>query len=279
MENRPTAAPRHERPLPRGSQPLQLYSCATPNGQKVTIALEAAGAAYDAHFTSILAGDQFGAAFTAACPNQKIPLLIDTAGPAGGGGSAAGAPGAAVGGEAEAVGAAAATADFPVMESGAILLYIAERFPAAGLLPVGDPAARAVALQWLFWVAGAAPYLGQYGHFKVYAKERIPYAVARYEMEACRLLDVIDRRLGGSAWLGGDAFGVADCAAYPWVVCLDKFYKAAAETRLADRAHVQRWMAACAALPAVKKGMLINAFDEDAEFHEYSTAGTLAADA
>lgn len=278
MENRPTAAPRHERPLPRGAQPLQLYSCATPNGQKVTIALEAAGAAYDAHFTSIFAGDQFGAEFTAACANQKIPLLIDTTGPAGGGGTAtAGDPAAA--GDGTAGGGAASAADFPVMESGAILLYIAEKFPAAGLLPVGDPAARSVALQWLFWVAGAAPYLGQYGHFKVYAKERIPYAEGRYEMEACRLLDVMDRRLSASAWLGGDAFGVADCAAYPWVVCVDKFYNAAQETRLADREHVQRWMAACAALPAVQKGMLINAFDNDAEFHEYSTPGTLAADA
>lgn len=260
MENRPTAAPRHERPLPRGTHPLQLYSCATPNGQKVTIALEAAGAAYDAHFTDIFAGDQFGAAFTAACPNQKIPLLIDTAGPAADGSTAA---------------TAAAPADFAVMESGAILLYIAEKFPASGLLPT-DPAARAVALQWLFWVAGAAPYLGQYGHFKVYAKERIPYGVARYEMEACRLLDVMDRRLADSAWLGGATFSVADCAAYPWVVCLDKYYKAAAETHLADREHLQRWMAACAALPAVKKGMVINAIDKDAEFHEYSTAGTAA---
>ncbi|GAB0491168.1 hypothetical protein MMPV_002420 [Pyropia vietnamensis] len=254
MENRPTAAPRHERPLPRGNHPLQLYSCATPNGQKVTIALEVAGAAYDAHFTDIFEGDQFGAEFTAACPNQKIPLLIDTAGPA------------AAEGE-------TATTDFPVMESGAILLYIAEKFPESGLLPVGDPAARAVALQWLFWLAGAAPYLGQYGHFKVYAKERVPYAIARYEMEACRLLDVMDRRLSTSTWLGGDAFGVADCAAYPWVMCLDKYYKAAEETRLAERQHVQRWMAACADLPAVKKGMIINVMDKDAEFHEYSTAG------
>jgi len=258
MENRPTAAPRHERPLGRGTQRLQLYSCATPNGQKVTIALEAAGAAYDAHFTSIFDGDQFGAAFTAANPNQKIPTLIDTAGPADGGGGGG-------------------ASDVPLMESGAILLHIAEAYPDAGLLPA-DAAGRTVALQWLFWLAGAAPYFGQYGHFRRRSKttEALPYPLRRYEMETCRLLDVLDRRLAAAPFVGGDAFSIADCAVYPWVVCLDAFYDAAAEVRLADRPHLQRWMGVLRDMPAVKKGMTINAFDKDAEFHEYSSAGKAA---
>jgi len=251
MENRPTAAPRHERPLPRGKHRLQLHSMATPNGQKVTIALEATGAAYDAHYADITAGDQYGAAFTAANPNQKIPLLIDTAGPLAGGG----------------------TGDVPLMESGAILLYLADAFPASGLLPA-DPAARAVALQWLFWVAGAAPYWGQFGHFAFYQPTKLPYPIARYTMEAVRLLDVLDRRLADAPWVGGSTFSVADCAAYPWVECLVHRYQAGETLHVDERPHLKRWRAACAAHPAVKKGMLINGVADGSEFRTYSTAGS-----
>ncbi|MBV2235541.1 MAG: glutathione-dependent disulfide-bond oxidoreductase, partial [Sterolibacterium sp.] len=191
--NRPIAGATHERELPRGQHPLQLYSLATPNGVKVTILLEEllaaghSGAEYDAWPIRIMDGDQFSSGFVAVNPNSKIPALLDYSHP-----------------------------DAPqrVFESGAILLYLAEKFGA--LLPT-EPAARTECLSWLFWQMGAGPILGGgFGHFYVYAPEKFAYAINRFTMEAKRQLDVLDRRLAETPWIGGEHYSIADIAIWPW---------------------------------------------------------------
>src|SRR5881394_3020095 len=196
--NRPIAGPTHDKELPVGRHPLQLYSLATPNGVKVTVMLEEllalghAGAEYAAWLVRINEGEQFGSGFVAANPNSKIPVLVDRSG----------------------------AAPIRVFESGAILLHLAEKF--AALLPV-EGVARAECLSWLFWQMGAAPFLGGgFGHFYAYAPSKIEYAIDRYAMEVKRQLDVLDRRLGESAYLAGEEYTIADIAVWPWYGTLVK---------------------------------------------------------
>ncbi|WP_454918910.1 glutathione-dependent disulfide-bond oxidoreductase [Xanthobacter sediminis] len=234
--NRPVAGPTHDKALPVGRHPLQLYSLATPNGQKVTILLEEllalghSGAEYDAWLIRINEGDQFSSGFVAANPNSKIPALVDHSGPA----------------------------PVRVFESGAILLYLAEKFGA--FLPT-EPAARAECLSWLFWQMGSAPYLGGgFGHFYAYAPVKIEYAIDRFTMEAKRLLDVLDRRLAESPYLAGEAYTIADMAALPWYGGLVKgwLYDAATFLKVEDYKNVQRWADAILARPAVRRGRMVN---------------------
>src|SRR5277367_3211442 len=190
--NRPVAGPTHEKELPVGRHPLQLYSLGTPNGVKVTILLEEllalglSGVEYDAWLIKIQEGDQFGSGFVAANPNSKIPALLDRSGPK----------------------------PIRVFESGSILLYLAEKF---GAFLTKDPAKRTEALNWLFWQMGSAPYLGGgFGHFYAYAPIKIEYAIDRFAMETKRQLDVLNRRLAESEYLAGDEYTIADIAVFPW---------------------------------------------------------------
>ncbi|MGQ3676061.1 glutathione-dependent disulfide-bond oxidoreductase [Xanthobacter sp. TB0139] len=233
--NRPIAGPTHEQALPVGHHPLQLYSLATPNGQKVSIMLEEllalghAGAEYDAWFINIGKGDQFSSGFVEVNPNSKIPALMDRSGPE----------------------------PVRVFESGAILLYLAEKFGA--LMPQG--AARAEALSWLFWQMGSAPYVGGgFGHFYAYAPEKFEYPINRFTMEAKRLLDVLNRRLGEARYLAGDAYSIADIAAFPWYGGLVKgwLYEAAEFLQVQEYTHVIRWADEIAARPAVVRGRMVN---------------------
>lgn len=246
--NRPIAGPTHDRELPVGRHPLQLYSLATPNGVKVTVMLEEllaaghGGAEYDAWLIRINQGDQFSSGFVAANPNSKIPALIDRSG-------------------AEPV---------RVFESGAILLYLAEKFGA--FLPTDLPA-RTETLSWLFWQMGAAPILGGgFGHFYAYAPVKIEYAIDRYAMEVKRQLDVLDRRLGESAYLGGPDYTIADIAAWPWYGALaqGQVYGAGEFLQVQSYANVQRWTAAIAERPAVKRGRIVNRAmgDPSEQLHE-----------
>ena len=234
--NRPIAGPTHDKDLPVGEHALQLYSMATPNGVKVTIMLEELlaaghkGAEYDAWLINISDGDQFSSGFVGANPNSKIPALMDhsTATPT------------------------------RVFESGAILLYLAEKF--GTFLPT-DPAARTETLNWLFWLQGSAPYLGGgFGHFYAYAPEKMEYPINRFAMEAKRQLDVLDRRLGESTYLGGDDYTIADMATYPWYGSLvqNKTYEAAEFLDTASYKNVNRWSDAIAARPAVVRGRKVN---------------------
>jgi GST-like protein len=234
--NRPIAGATHERALPVGAHPLQLYSLATPNGQKVTILLEellAAGvtaAEYDAYTVDILKGEQFGSDFVAINPNSKIPALVDR------------------------------SVDPPVrlFESGAILLYLAEKF---GKFVPTAPAARAACLTWLFWQVGSAPYVGGgFGHFYKYAPTRIEYAIDRFTMETKRQLDVLDRHLAGHAYLAGAEYTIADMATWPWYggLLLNHVYDAAEFLDAASYTHVLRWAREIAARPAVVRGVRVN---------------------
>jgi GST-like protein len=234
--NRPTAGATHERALPIGRHPLQLYSLATPNGVKVTVMLEEllalghAGAEYDAWPIRISDGEQFGSGFVAVNPNSKIPALLDRSGPM----------------------------PIRVFESGAILLYLAEKFGA--LLPT-DAATRAECLSWLFWQAGAAPYLGGgLGHFYAYAPTKIEYAIDRYAMEVKRQLDVLDRRLAESPYLAGADYTIADIAVWPWYGALAKglLYGVGEFLQVQDYVHVRRWTELIAQRPAVKRGRMVN---------------------
>ena len=234
--NRPTAGPTHEKTLPVGKQPLQLYSLATPNGVKVTILLEellALGhkeAEYDAWLIKIGEGDQFGSGFVDINPNSKIPALLDRS----------------------------VEPPVRVFESGSILLYLAEKF--GELLPKA-PAERTETLNWLFWQMGAAPYLGGgFGHFYLYAPEKIEYAINRFTMEAKRQLDVLDRRLGESRYLAGDSYTIADIAVWSWYgqVALGNVYSAAEFLAAEGYTHVQRWAREIAERPAVKRGLRVN---------------------
>jgi GST-like protein len=235
--NRPLAGATHERALPVGRHPLQLYSLATPNGVKVTVLLEEllalghAGAEYDAWLVRINEGEQFGSGFVAINPNSKIPALVDRSG-------------------AEPV---------RVFESGAILLYLAEKFGGA-FLPVGG-SARAECLSWLFWQMGAAPFLGGgFGHFYAYAPEKIEYAIDRYAMETKRQLDVLDRRLAESAYLAGDEYTIADIAVWPWYGTLAKgqLYGAGEFLQVHEYRNVVRWTDEIARRPAVRRGRKVN---------------------
>ena len=234
--NRPVASPTHEKELPVGRHPLQLYSLGTPNGVKVTILLEEllalghAGAEYDAWLIKIGDGDQFGSGFVAINPNSKIPALLDRSG----------------------------MKPVRVFESGSILLYLAEKFGA--FLPQ-DIAARTETLNWLFWQIGSAPYLGGgFGHFYAYAPIKIEYAIDRFAMEVKRQLDVLDRRLAESKYLAGDDYTIADIAVFPWYGGLVKGwqYDAAEFLSVQDYRNVQRWADAILARPAVKRGRMVN---------------------
>ena len=236
--NRPIAGPTHDKPLPVGEHPLQLYSLGTPNGAKVSIMLEEllaaghSGAEYDAWYIDIGEGDQFGSGFVEVNPNSKIPALLDRSDP-----------------------------DHPqrVFESGAILLYLAEKFGA--FLPT-ERAARTEALSWLFWQMGAAPFLGGgFGHFFVYAPVKIEYAIDRYSMEVKRQYDVLDRHLADRRFMAGDEYSIADIAIWPWygAVALGQAYEGAAEfLSLRDYRNVMRWVEEVAARPAVKRGRRVN---------------------
>jgi GST-like protein len=245
--NRPIAGPIQEAELPVGRHPFQLYSLATPNGQKVTIMFEEllaaghGGAEYDAWLIRI-DGHQFDSGFVAVNPNSKIPALMDRSGPE----------------------------PFRIFESGAILLHLAEKFGA--FLPAGGKA-RAETLSWLFWQMGSAPYLGGgFGHFYAYAPIKIEYAIDRFAMETKRQLDVLDRRLAESEFLGGDAFSIADIAVFPWYGGLAKgeLYGAAEFLQVQDYKHLQRWTDAIAARPAVKRGRMVNRAwgDPASQLHE-----------
>jgi len=235
--NRPIAGPTHDRDLPVGRHPLQLYSLATPNGVKVTVMLEEllelghSGAEYDAWLIRINEGEQFGSGFVAANPNSKIPALMDRSGPQ----------------------------PVRVFESGAILLYLAEKFGDA-FLPAGG-AQRAECLSWLFWQMGSAPFLGGgFGHFYAYAPEKIEYAIDRYAMEVKRQLDVLDRRLAESAYLAGDEYTIADMAVWPWYGALAKgqLYEAGEFLQVQEYTHVLRWTNEIAARPAAQRGRMVN---------------------
>ena len=254
--NRPTAGATHERELPVGDHPLQLYSLATPNGQKVTILLEEllaaghAGAEYDAWLIRINEGDQFGSGFVGINPNSKIPALLDRSGPE----------------------------PIRVFESGAILLHLAEKFGA--FLPT-DPAGRAETLSWLFWQMGSAPYLGGgFGHFYAYAPTKIEYAVDRFAMEAKRQLDVLDRRLAEHDYLAGDTYTIADIAVWPWYggLVLGRLYDAAEFLQVQDYTHVRRWAEAIDARPAVRRGRFVNRITGDPaeQLHERHDASDFA---
>jgi GSH-dependent disulfide-bond oxidoreductase len=234
--NRPIAGPTHEKELPVGRHPLQLYSQGTPNGVKVTVMLEELlalgrhGAEYDAWLIRIGQGDQFGSGFVAANPNSKIPALADRSGPK----------------------------PIRVFESGAILVYLAEKF--REFLPTETPA-RAECLSWLFWQMGSAPYLGGgFGHFYAYAPTKIEYAIDRYAMEVKRQLDVLDHRLAESEYVAGPAYTIADMAIWPWYGGLAKgwLYEAAEFLSVQEYKNVQRWADLIYERPAVQRGRMVN---------------------
>lgn len=208
---------------------IQLYSLATPNGQKISVALEEMGIAYEAHTINILKGEQFSPEFVRINPNSKIPAIVDPDGPNG--------------------------QSISIMESGAILLYLAEK---SGLFLASDPILRMETIQWLFFqMASIGPMFGQFGHFYKYAGEKCthPYPVERYTTEAKRLLAVLDKHLSTRTMMVGEEFSIADMAIFPWVHCLGHFYKAESQLQLAQYTHVHRWLATCLARPAVQRGM------------------------
>jgi GST-like protein len=249
--NRPIAGATHQQELPVGRHPLQLYSLATQNGQKVTIMLEELlalghGAEYDAWLVRIN-GEQFGSGFVDINPNSKIPALVDRSGPE----------------------------PVRVFESGAILLYLAEKFGA--LLPK-DPAARTECLSWLFWQMGSAPFIGGgFGHFYHFAPLKIEYAINRYAMETKRLLDVLDQHLAKHTWIAGDEYSIADIAAFPWFGGLVKgwVYGAAEFLSVHEYRNVLRWADAMLARPAVQRGRMVNrtSGDPSQQLHERHDAG------
>jgi GST-like protein len=234
--NRPISGPTHDKDLLVGRHPLQLYSLATPNGVKVTTMLEEllalghSGAEYDAWLIRIGDGEQFGSGFVEANPNSKIPALWDQSGPK----------------------------PIRVFESGAILLYLAEKFGA--FLPT-EASARAECLSWLFWQMGSAPYLGGgFGHFYAYAPTKIEYAIDRFAMETKRQLDVLDKQLAGNEYVAGSEYTIADMAIWPWYGGLVKgwLYEAAEFLAVQDYKHVQRWADAIGERPAVRRGRMVN---------------------
>lgn len=246
--NRPIAGPTHEKALPIGCHPLQLYSLGTPNGVKVTIMLEEllalghCGAEYDAWLIRIADGEQFSSGFVAVNPNSKIPALLDRS----------------------------AVKPVRVFESGSILVYLAEKFDA--FLP-RDAAARAECLSWLFWQVGSAPYLGGgFGHFYAYAPTKIEYAIDRFAMEVKRQLDVLDRRLAESEYVAGTDYTIADMAIFPWYGGLAKgwLYGAAEFLSVHEHRNVQRWADRLLARPAVQRGRMVNRIsgEPSSQLHE-----------
>ena len=246
--NRPIAGPTHDKDLPVGKHPFQLYSLATPNGVKVTVMLEELlalghkGAEYDAHLINIMDGDQFGSGFVAVNPNSKIPALMDHS----------------------------TTPPTRIFESGAMLLYLAEKFDA--FLPK-DHAKRAECLSWLFWQMGSAPYLGGgFGHFYAYAPEKIEYCIDRFAMEVKRQLDVLDRHLAQNEYMCGGEYTIADMAIWPWYGALVKglVYDAATFLQTHEYTHVVRWTDQIAARPAVKRGRMVNRVwgEPESQLHE-----------
>ncbi|HJL40996.1 MAG TPA: glutathione-dependent disulfide-bond oxidoreductase [Myxococcales bacterium LLY-WYZ-16_1] len=234
--NRPVAGPTHDAELPLGKHPLQLYSMATPNGVKATILLEEllqaghSGAEYDAWMIRIAEGEQFSSGFVSVNPNSKIPALVDRS----------------------------TSPPTRVFESGAIMLYLAEKFGA--FLPEGHQE-RTECLCWLFWQMGSAPYLGGgFGHFFNYAPEKIEYAIDRYAMEAKRQLDVLDRNLARRPFVAGDEYTIADMAIWPWYgsLALGRMYDAAEFLAVHTYEHVQRWARTVSERPAVKRGRMVN---------------------
>jgi GST-like protein len=254
--NRPVSGATHEKELPVGRHPLQLYSLGTPNGVKVTVMLEEllalghTGAEYDAWLIKIGDGDQFGSGFVAINPNSKIPALLDHSGPK----------------------------PIRVFESGAILMYLAEKFGA--FLPT-EASARAECLSWLFFQMGSAPYLGGgFGHFYAYAPTKIEYAIDRFTMEAKRLLDVLDKRLADNQYLAGDVYTIADMANWPWYAGLVKFDQYGATEFIAahEYKNVLRWADAIHTRPAVKRGRMVNRMqgEPSGQLHERHDASDFA---
>lgn len=256
--NRPIAGATHEKPLPIGAHPLQLYSLGTPNGVKVTVLLEELlalghrGAEYDAWLVNILEGEQFGSGFVEVNPNSKIPALLDRSGPT----------------------------PVRVFESAAILLYLAEKF--GEFLPTTQPA-RAECLSWVFWQMGSAPYLGGgFGHFYAYAPIKIEYCINRFTMEVKRQLDVLDRNLADRRYIAGDTYTVADMAIYPWYGVLTEgelYNDSATFLDVGTYKHVLRWAAEMAARPAVARGRRVNRIwgPEDQQLKERHAASDLDA--
>ncbi len=246
--NRPIAGPTHEKELPVGRHPLQLYSLATPNGQKVTIMLEEllaqghSGAEYDAWLIKISDGEQFGSGFVGVNPNSKIPALMDRSGPK----------------------------PIRVFESGAILLYLAEKF---GAFVPTEPALRAECLSWLFWQMGSAPYLGGgFGHFYAYAPVKIEYAIDRFAMEVKRQMDVLDRQLADNEYVAGADYTIADIAIFPWYGGMAKGLRYGAGEFLSvhEYKNVSRWADKILARPAVRRGNMVNRVQGDpaSQLHE-----------
>jgi GSH-dependent disulfide-bond oxidoreductase len=246
--NRPVSGATHEKDLPVGRHPLQLYSMGTPNGVKVTILLEEllalghSGAEYDAWLIRIMQGEQFGSGFVAVNPNSKIPALMDRSGPT----------------------------PIRVFESGAILMYLAEKF--GEFLP-REAALRAECLSWLFWQMGSAPYVGGgFGHFYAYAPVKIEYAIDRFTMETKRQLDVLDKLLSGRRYVTGDAYTIADMAIWPWYghVALGGAYNAGEFLQVQEYTHLLRWAEEIGARPAVQRGRMVNRTvgDPSTQLHE-----------
>ena len=234
--NRPISGATHEKDLPVGQHPFQLYSLATPNGVKVTVMLEEllaaghTGAEYDAWLIRINEGEQFGSGFVAVNPNSKIPALMDRSG----------------------------TVPFRVFESGAILLHLANKFNA--FMPT-DPIAKAECLSWLFWQMGSAPYLGGgFGHFYAYAPFKMEYPINRFAMEVKRQMDVLDKRLANNRYLAGDEYTIADIAVWPWYgnLAMGIQYDAGEFLQVQDYTHVQRWTKEIAQRPAAQRGRMVN---------------------
>jgi len=256
--NRPIAGPTHDKTLPVGEHPLQLYSLGTPNGVKVTVMLEELlarghrGAEYDAWIINILEGEQFGSGFVDINPNSKIPALLDRSGPS----------------------------PVRVFESAAILLYLAEKF--GEFVPTTQPA-RAECLSWLFWQMGSAPYLGGgFGHFYAYAPIKIEYCINRFTMEVKRQLDVLDRNLASRPYIAGDDYTVADMAIYPWYGVLTEgelYNDSATFLAVEEYKHLRRWAAEMAARPAVARGRRVNRTwgPEDKQLRERHAASDLDA--
>jgi GST-like protein len=254
--NRPVSGATHDKELPVGRHPLQLYSLATPNGVKVTVMLEEllalghTGAEYDAWLIRIGEGDQFGSGFVAINPNSKIPAMVDHSG----------------------------AKPIRIFETGAILVYLAEKFGA--FLPT-EPGLRAECLSWLFWQMGSTPYVGGgFGHFYAYAPTKIEYAIDRFAMETKRLLDVLDKRLAHNQYLVGDVYTIADMAAFPWYGGLVKFeqYGAAEFLAVHEYRNVVRWADAIHARPAVQRGRMVNRVNGEpsTQLHERHDAGDFA---
>lgn len=234
--NRPVSGATHQRELPVGEHPIQLYSMGTPNGQKVTIMLEEllakgfANAEYDAHLIKIGDGDQFSSGFVKINPNSKIPALVDQS----------------------------VSPAINIFESGSILLYLAEKF---GCFIPQEIAAKTTVMNWLFWLQGSAPYLGGgFGHFYAYAPEKFEYPINRFTMEAKRQLDVLDKQLAKHRYIAGDEYSIADMAIWPWYgnLVLGRLYDAAKFLDVEGYVHLQRWAKEIDARPAVARGRIVN---------------------